>query len=90
MEITLSDADKRELRLMIREEIVRALAQQNTKDEHPEWVSVREAARIIGISEDRLRRTRDKYDYRRAGGEEGKGRLLFRYSSLMERYIGDD
>ena len=88
MEISLSDADKRELRLMIREEIAKAF--QGSQDNHPEWVSVREAARIIGISEDRLRRTRDRYDYKRAGGEDGRGRLLFRYSSLMERYIGDD
>ena len=81
MEISLSDADKREIRMMIREEVSRALQQ------HPEWVSAREAAHILGISEDRLRRTKDRYDYRRAGGDDGRGRLLFRYQSLVDRYI---
>ena len=51
-----------------------------------EWVSVREAASILKISPDRMRRLRNKFPHVKAGGN-NQGRLLFLKSSLMRNYI---
>lgn len=55
--------------------------------EQPEMVSTQEAARILGISADRLRHIKDRFPHTKGGGSE-QGRLLFVRDALLEKYAG--
>ena len=48
-------------------------------------VGVKEAARILGISEGRMREIKDKFPHIKAGCHQ-QGRLLFVRSGLIENY----
>ena len=50
-----------------------------------EYVSTREAARILRVSPDRLRHLKDKFHHIKVGDKE-QGKLLFLKSGLMQRY----
>ncbi len=51
------------------------------EDQDVRYVTCREAARMLGISSDRLRKTKDKYCYVKRGESE-RSRLYFRADSL--------
>lgn len=81
VEVDLSVKAQKLQKLMMREELKRVLKHED------EWISTREAARILRISEDRLRRIRDRFVCMRVGDEDGKGRLLWHRESLIEAYV---
>ena len=51
-----------------------------------DYISCVEAAAILGISADRLRRIRDRFDSEKQGSKK-QGRLLFRKDTLLECYL---
>lgn len=59
------------------------------KSEQPavdgEYVSTREAAEILRVSPDRMRRLKDKFPHVKIGLN-GQGKLLFLKSSLVQSY----
>lgn len=58
------------------------------KKEQPEQdlVSVREAARMLGVSEDYLRRIKDRFPHVKSGDSK-QGRILFVKNALIPSYI---
>lgn len=54
----------------------------NTDD----WVTTSEAARLLGLSQFRLRQIKNRFNYRK-DGEKKSGRLLFERSSLLDNYL---
>ena len=58
---------------------------QKDMAKEPEMVSTAEAARILSISQDRMRRIKDRFPHIKQG--EGKqGKLLFVRNALLESY----
>lgn len=51
-----------------------------------EWVTTKEAAEILSISERRLRVIKDRFVYKKCG-ENGQGQLRFLKDYLIESYI---
>lgn len=51
-----------------------------------EYITTSEAARILGISSDRLRHLKDKFPHVKSGIN-GQGKLLFLKSALLGKYI---
>lgn len=58
------------------------------KKEQPEQdlVSVKEAARMLGVSEDYLRRIKDRFPHVKSGDSK-QGRILFVKNALIPSYI---
>ena len=52
-----------------------------------DWVTTSEAARLLGLSQFRLRQIKERFNYRKDGDPKKNGRLLFERSSLLESYI---
>ena len=52
-------------------------------EQNPVYVSVKEAARILGVSVDHMRKIKDEYKYIRRG-ENQQGHIFFLRESLME------
>ena len=52
-----------------------------------ELVTTNEAARMLGISPDRLRHIKDRFGFVKQGGN-NQGKLLFRKSGLVGAYLG--
>lgn len=50
-----------------------------------EWVSTREAARILGVSENWLRQTKDRYPHVKGGGSK-QSQLRFLRSGLIKSF----
>ena len=50
------------------------------------YVTCSEAAKILGISPDRLRHIKDRFDCKKQGGHQ-QGRLVFRADTLMDCYL---
>ena len=55
-------------------------------NEEEEWISTKEAAEILSISERRLRVIKDRFVYKKCG-ENGQGQLRFLKKYLIESYI---
>lgn len=49
-------------------------------------ISCGEAAAILGISMDRLRHIKDRFDFKKVGSKQ-QGRLVFRRDTLLECYF---
>ena len=58
---------------------------QKDMAKEPEMVSTEEAAKILSISTDRLRRIKDRFPHIKVGDSK-QGKLLFVRSSLLESY----
>ena len=54
--------------------------------EEEEWVSMKNAAQILGISLSRMKHIKDRFPHVKQGDCE-QGRVLFLKSALMENYI---
>lgn len=79
MEITLSHRDKEEIAYkvaLILEKRLRNLQQ-------PEMVTTKEAADILGIQPDRMRKIADRYPHIKKGDSK-QGQLLFNRSALLQ------
>lgn len=55
-------------------------------EKEPEMVTTEEAAKILGISANHLRRIKDRFPHVKAG-ENVQGKLLFKRDSLLESYV---
>lgn len=55
-------------------------------EEQCTWVSAKEAAQIIGITEDHLLRLKDNFTYVKVGNSRN-GRVKFRKETLVEEHI---
>lgn len=55
-------------------------------EEQCTWVSTKEAAQIIGITEDHLLRLKDNFTYVKVGNSRN-GRVKFRKETLVEEHI---
>lgn len=88
MGISLSDKTIRR----IAEEVVRILEMRQSvygggaSVLEPEYVTTSEAARILGISADRVRHIKDRLPHIKMGDDE-RGRLLFRRDTLLSAYM---
>jgi hypothetical protein len=50
--------------------------------------SVKEAANLLGIGEDRMRKIKNRFPYVKVGDTQ-QGRILFERQALLECYIGE-
>lgn len=50
------------------------------------YITCKEAAEILGISPDRLRHIKDRFNCKKVGSHQ-QGRVLFRADTLMECYL---
>ena len=80
MEIDLSPESIHKLAKTLAPQIARLIKH----GEFEEWVTTNEAARILGVSPDWMRRTKDRYPYKK--GEGKNAHILFKKSSLIKTY----
>lgn len=84
MKIQLTDEDMNTIAVKVTKMLAHKLKER--ENEQPtEMVGVKEAARILGISEGRMREIKDKFPHIKAGCHQ-QGRLLFVRSGLIENY----
>ncbi|MBR1879152.1 MAG: hypothetical protein IJ804_00110 [Prevotella sp.] len=83
MDINLSDKQIEQIAVKTAKIVLRKLRE----DEEPpsEYVPVKEAARILGLTEYRMRRIKDKFPHIK-NGQNNQGRLLFLRDSLLKEY----
>lgn len=81
MDIFLSDKQMDQIASKTANIILRKMKEDN--EPTPEMVSVKEAARILRISEAHMRRIKDQYPHMKIG-DKNQGRLLFKRDSLLK------
>lgn len=77
----LSDKQIQQIAKKTAKLVVRNL--KSMPEQNPVYVSVKEAARILGVSVDHMRKIKDEYKYIRRG-ENQQGHIFFLRESLME------
>lgn len=77
----LSDKQIQQIAKKTAKLVVRDL--KSVPEQNPVYVSVKEAARILGVSVDHMRKIKDEYKYIRRG-ENQQGHIFFLRESLME------
>ena len=77
----LSDKQIQQIAKKTAKLVVRDL--KSVPEQNPVYVSVKEAARILGVSVDHMRKIKDEYKYIRRGGNQ-QGHIFFLRESLME------
>ena len=77
----LSDKQIQQIAKKTAKLVVRDL--KSMPEQNPVYVSVKEAARILGVSVDYMRKIKDEYKYIRRG-ENQQGHIFFLRESLME------
>ena len=77
----LSDKQMEQIASKTANIILRKMKEDN--EPTPEMVSVKEAARILRISEAHMRRIKDQYPHMKIG-DKNQGRLLFKRDSLLK------
>lgn len=82
MEITLSKKDKDEIVYKLRLALMKDIKAMLAEVKEPEMVTTAEAARILKISEGRMRQIADKYPHTKRG-ENKQGKLMFLRSGLI-------
>lgn len=86
MEIELSYNSIRRLADELAPRVAKIIkADLKKKEEAEEWVRTSEAAAILGITEEWLRATKDKYPHIKNGGQK-QGNLMFLRSGLIKSY----
>jgi hypothetical protein len=84
MKVQLTDEDMNTIAVKVTKMLAHKLKER--ENERPtEMVGVKEAARILGISEGRMREIKDKFPHIKAGSHQ-QGRLLFVRTGLIESY----
>ena len=69
---------------MVKKQVVKLVHGENL-DEKPKMCTVREAARILGVGEDHMRRIKNRYPHVKSG-EKQQGRILFDREALLASY----
>lgn len=85
MDIYLSDKQIEQICQRTAEIVVRKLSKIKNKNELPEMVSTHEAAKILGISDSRMRHIKDRFPHVK-GGKKNQGKLLFKRDALFIAY----
>lgn len=86
MEIELSVNSIRRLADELAPRVAKIIkADLQRKEDAEEWVRTADAARILGISENWLRVTKDRYPHIK-NGENSQGNLMFLKSALIKSY----
>ena len=83
MEITLSPRQMSELIHGVAVVVVEKLKKELRGEQLPEMVTTAEAAKILGISADRMRKIADRYPHIKKG-ENKQGQLLFMRNALLQ------
>ena len=81
---------RKELEFVIKrtvQEVLEAQKQENSIN-NEEWVSTGEAAKILGLSEYRVRELKDRFVHVKQGTGTS-GRLLFQRSTLLKNYLSN-
>ena len=69
---------------LLAKEVVKEM--RRTEKQQPELISCKEAASLIGVSEDYVRNIKDRLPHVKQGNN-NQGRLLFIREGLMEAYL---
>ncbi len=83
MDIQLSERDMTTIATKVTNMLLRKL--RGNEEPQTEMVGVKEAARILGISEGRMRDIKDRFPHIKSGNNQ-QGRILFVRSALLENY----
>lgn len=68
------------------EQAVRRVVGGSASTDMEEYVTTKEAARLLGISQKRLRQIKDRFPHTKQG-DNGQGRLRFLRCGLMKSYV---
>lgn len=71
---------------LLAKEMVKEMQKVKDETKEPELITVKEAAALIGVSEDYIRKIKDRLPHVKQGNN-NQGRLLFVKEGLMEAYL---
>ena len=71
---------------LLAKEVVKEMRRIENEKPHPQLISCKEAAALIGVSEDYVRKIKDRLPHVKQGSND-QGRLLFVKEGLMEAYL---
>lgn len=83
MDIQLSERDMTTIATKVTNMLLRKL--KESEEPPTEMVGVKEAARILGISEGRMRDIKDRFPHIKSGNNQ-QGRILFVRAALLKNY----
>lgn len=76
--------DKKDIKLFAKE-VAKQLYELMGDRHQAEYCTVKEAADILGISADHMRKIKDRYPYIKNGSKQ-QGHILFKKSELLKEY----
>jgi hypothetical protein len=71
---------------LLAKEVVKEMRRTEKEQPEPELISCKDAAALIGVSEDYVRKIKDRLPHVKQGSN-NQGRLLFIKEGLMEAYL---
>ncbi len=71
---------------LLAKEVVKEMRRTEKEQPEPELISCKDAAALIGVSEDYVRKIKDRLPHVKQGNN-NQGRLLFFKEGLMEAYL---
>lgn len=71
---------------LLAKEVVKEMRRTEKEQPQPELISCKDAAALIGVSEDYVRKIKDRLPHVKQGSN-NQGRLLFIKEGLMEAYL---
>ena len=71
---------------LLAKEVVKEMRRTEQKKPQPELINCKEAAALIGVSEDYVRKIKDRLPHVKQGNN-NQGRLLFVKEGLLEAYL---
>lgn len=71
---------------LLAKEVVKEMRRTEKEQPEPELISCKDAAALIGVSEDYVRKIKDRLPHVKQGSN-NQGRLLFVKEGLMEAYL---
>ena len=71
---------------LLAKEVVKEMRRTEKEQPQPELISCKDAATLIGVSEDYVRKIKDRLPHVKQGSN-NQGRLLFIKEGLMEAYL---
>lgn len=71
---------------LLAKEVVKEMRRVEKEKPQPELISCKEAATLIGVSEDYVRKIKDRLPHVKQGNN-NQGRLLFIKEGLLEAYL---
>lgn len=79
--------DPKFIKLLAREVVKEMKRAEFEKPEEPELLTSKAAAEYLGVSEDYLRKIKNRLPYQKQG-KNNQGRLVFQKQGLLEAYLG--